>query len=326
MNRRDFNVTSPGSLFLFGEHAVLQGQPALVLAIDSRLTLHWCWQDQPEIVWRAGDRRHAFVLGTQAPVPLDPFWRPASHVFTTFFGQFYPHLNPGSGGGFEWDIRSDIPALQGYGSSGALIIAVLTALHEAYGVPFTPQTLLPQALSLVRSLQRGRGSGGDLAASLLGGVVGYQLVSDKPAVWCRENACPGFLWSEFVGYKTPTEVVLSQREPVWSASPVFHRHLFELMGELTLEAHDAIQKADLVRLGEHFNQAQGLLDALGVNDRSLSELIWQWRGRSGILGAKISGSGLGDSVVALSADRIVQEPDFKGRELKGSDRGTEINR
>jgi len=41
------------------------------------------------------------------------------------------------------------------------------------------------------------------------------------------------------------------------------------------------------------------MDALGVNDATLSEMIWRLRAQPTILGAKISGSGLGDCVLGL---------------------------
>ena len=47
------------------------------------------------------------------------------------------------------------------------------------------------------------------------------------------------------------------------------------------------------------NVAQGLMDAIGVNNAMLATLVHGLREDPAVLGAKISGSGLGDCVVAL---------------------------
>ncbi|MGB0732694.1 MAG: GHMP kinase, partial [Pontibacterium sp.] len=41
--------------------------------------------------------------------------------------------------------------------------------------------------------------------------------------------------------------------------------------------------------------------SLGVCDKTIAEIIWLMRECKGVQGAKISGSGLGDCVVALGA-------------------------
>ena len=48
---------------------------------------------------------------------------------------------------------------------------------------------------------------------------------------------------------------------------------------------------------------QGLQDALGVSNLILSNIIFKLREMRGIKGAKISGSGLGDCVIALGKTR-----------------------
>jgi mevalonate kinase len=53
---------------------------------------------------------------------------------------------------------------------------------------------------------------------------------------------------------------------------------------------------------------QGLMDALGVNDLALSDIIYSLRKSEVILGAKISGSGLGDCVIALGTDDSLALP------------------
>ncbi len=71
------------------------------------------------------------------------------------------------------------------------------------------------------------------------------------------------------------------------------------MGQTCEAGRSAVDSADWSQLGQLMNLYQGLMDALGVNDATLSEMIWRLRAQPGILGAKISGSGLGDCVLEL---------------------------
>ena len=45
-----WSSTAPGSLMLFGEHAVLHGQPAIACAINSWLTIHWSIRDDQQLI------------------------------------------------------------------------------------------------------------------------------------------------------------------------------------------------------------------------------------------------------------------------------------
>jgi mevalonate kinase len=60
-----------------------------------------------------------------------------------------------------------------------------------------------------------------------------------------------------------------------------------------------VRKEEWEKLGEIMNIQQGMLDSLGVNTALLGDMVLDLRKQQGILGAKISGAGLGDCVVGL---------------------------
>ncbi|MDA3873545.1 MAG: GHMP kinase, partial [Kiritimatiellae bacterium] len=62
---------------------------------------------------------------------------------------------------------------------------------------------------------------------------------------------------------------------------------------------DALRTTDQKRIGQLLNLHDGLQAALGCSDETLEYLVHQLRAHPGVLGAKISGSGLGDCVIAL---------------------------
>jgi len=71
------------------------------------------------------------------------------------------------------------------------------------------------------------------------------------------------------------------------------------MGASATVAFEALSAGNYVEVGEILRINQGLMDALGVSNRVLWEIVQRLQEEPGILGAKISGSGLGDCVVAL---------------------------
>ena len=111
-----------------------------------------------------------------------------------------------------------------------------------------------------------------------------------------------------MGYKTTTPVVLKKVEQLRSSSTAVYDQIYALMGQVTTEAESAVLAQNWVKLGALMNNYQGLMDALGVSDLAISDLIYRLRASDNILGAKISGSGLGDCVLALGTDSSLDLP------------------
>ena len=77
------------------------------------------------------------------------------------------------------------------------------------------------------------------------------------------------------------------------------RQIINGIGECALRGAHHVRQKDWQKLGEVFNIQQGLMEALNVSNAQLQTLINDLRSDKSILGAKISGSGLGDCVVGL---------------------------
>jgi phosphomevalonate kinase len=151
-------VSAPGKLFLIGEYAVLAGAPAVVAAIDRRVT-------------------GRFVPGAKPSSPLiEEVMRVAARL-----GGALPEGAP------EIDSRSlmlDERKL-GLGSSAAAAAAAVGACAVATGID--PETnrerLLELAMLAHRAAQGGRGSGADVAAAIHGGVIEFSRDQDgKPSI------------------------------------------------------------------------------------------------------------------------------------------------
>ena len=280
--KRQVVVSAPGSTMLFGEHSVLHGGSAVVCAVASRLRVAASLRDDGRVVIRS-------ALGN-LNTSLSGRLSDATHRFTLALVERWKSR---FAGGIELDIVSDFSHTLGLGSSAALVVAVAGALRCISGLPLVPQKMRDECLAVVRDIQ-GSGSGADLIASLYGGVVHYRPATCNVTQLAED--IPICLY--YSGYKTATPEVIAKVAAESGRAVSLYDHLYRLMGECTLGAAFAIRDNNLSKLACCMNIYHGLLESLGVCDRTLADMVHSLR-ESGCHGAKISGSGLGDCVVAL---------------------------
>lgn len=287
-----FTASAPGSLMLFGEHAVLRGRLALVCAVDRRVKVRLTPRSdrQVEIVSSLG--RLAMTLDLIGPA--EPF-----RFVTTAIKRRKSSLPAG----FDLAIHSDFSHTVGLGSSAAVTVATLAALNAWTGARQSPRELFDEGLRVVRDVQ-GLGSGADVAASVFGGGVRFR--SHPVEITSLPGDHP--LTVVYSGYKRPTVEVVRLVNKAEAADPALFQSVFDLMGACSEQAAAAIAKADWPAVGRQLNVAHGLLDAIGVSDATLSAIAFALRADPGILGAKISGSGLGDCVIGLGRAKRTDWP------------------
>jgi mevalonate kinase len=192
---REVAVSAPGKTILMGEHAAVYGHPALVAALDLRMTVAvragsgaGVRLDMPALGW-AGDVSWDAILAlaeARRAQWTDAFERGDGTGFSPVRA---PHelallaiaeaaASPGSRArpGLTVRIDSDIPPGSGCGSSAALSVAIVGAILRALGAPHDDATIARRALAVERQ-QHGRPSGVDVEAVLRGGLL-----------WCRRGA------------------------------------------------------------------------------------------------------------------------------------------
>jgi len=170
-------VSAPGKIVLCGEYAVLDGAPAICMAINRRAhatvgavdtdyhTVRTIGYIDGEWKFRT-DRNGSFEwIGSEPPAGgldlLQQVWKT-----TGINGEFDIKLDTGE------FLDSVSHAKLGLGSSAALTTALVTALFDVTGNPGDAGI---QAVKAHRLFQQGRGSGIDIAASLNGGVIEYRM-------------------------------------------------------------------------------------------------------------------------------------------------------
>ncbi len=304
--------SAPGKVILFGEHAVVFGEPALAIAINLRTTV----RAEPATDWAVNGRpidseRHRYVRAAMDAVGLpSPF-----------------HLT----------VESEIPEGSGMGSSAAISVSTLAALHSARG-DVRPESIALEAFGVEHAVQ-GRASPIDTSTSTHGEAVlvlrergtGFLWRVDKDDVswFLHHRDMPAIdLVVGYTGLDAPTGPLVDKVRAFAERSEAAREAIKEI-GRITLSGVDAIKGEDWEAVGKLMNRNHELLNALGVGHHLIDRLIEAVRPLS--LGAKITGAGGGGSVIALTEDpasaaRAIERAGGKPYKIKSGGPGLEVSK
>lgn len=296
--------SAPGSLMLMGEHAVLYGRCALAAAIDQRLFVTASLREDDEVCV-SSKTLGTFKARLSQLAPKAPFTFVIEAVLQSGFQQ-----------GVDIAIDSDFSHQMGLGSSAAVTVATVATLAKLQNQTLNHYEIYLKALAVVRKVQ-GRGSGADVAASTYGGVVKYATPESSEGV---NNITKFSFFPDisvvFCGYKKPTAEVIALVKERYDADPKNYERLFSSIHTLVIKGVEAIQTQDWALLGQLCTSQQYLMQQLGVSDACLDALVDSLLKCPHILGAKISGSGLGDCVIGIKDSN--EQLDIAGPRFKGN--------
>ncbi len=273
---------APGKCILFGEHAVVRGQPEVLLAID----LYTQVAIRPSPEWR--------LNGHAGPVADHRYLQTAiREVWTT---------------GTPLDVTavSRIPKASGMGSSAAFVSGLVAAMGAVQG-GVDRATLAQQVFTIEREAQ-GVGSPGDTSAAIAGGylTLNTDVAAVGEALWTvtageerwtvRRIADPGWVW--VVAYSGlpkatgPKVQAVGERFSSWEGPDLLRR-----FSEVAVAGLRAMAQEDRTETGRLLEENQRLLREVGVSHPRLEALIEATQPAA--VGAKVTGAGGGGSIVAL---------------------------
>lgn len=272
-----FSASAPGSLMLFGEHAVLHGKQALCCALNQRIRVTLIPRNDTKIHVISPLGHYQTDLNSLSVVA------PFEFVLTAI-----AHFRKQVSQGFDLEIVAEFASTMGLGSSAAVTVAVVGVLAQWLQLNYSSQQLFADAKNIILMVQ-GVGSGADVAAAVFGGIVAYQL---QPI-----TINPVFLTPEitlvYSGSKVPTKTVIAMVAEKQHAEAQKYQELYQALHICSVQAVAALQRNQWQEVGKLMNQHHGLQAELGVSTPLLDELAGNLRNQPGIFGAKISGSGLG---------------------------------
>ncbi len=287
-------VSAPGKLMLFGEHAVVQGKPCIVTAVDQRLLLKATKLDEPIFQLEAPDVE---VVGYEKPLSeVGKGELPKGAKFVEIATQNFLAKHKIKGG-VRFESVSQFKSTFGFGSSSASAVDTVKALSALFKIKLTPEEFFKIAYKTVIDIQ-GVGSGFDLAAASYGGTL-YYVYPGKVIDPLKIKSLP--LIVGYTGVKADTATLVKAVNVKRDQYPKIFKNIFDSIALIIEEAKIALEKKDFAKVGELMNLNQGYLESMGVGSDKLSAMIYAAR-NAGAYGAKLSGAGGGDCMIALAPE------------------------
>ena len=277
---------------LFGEHAVVYSHPCIVTAVDQRLSLKAQTIDEPVLQLNAPDvgiknyTKSLKQLG-KGEIPKEAKW---VEIAAKNFARKYPLKS-----GVSIQTQSQFKSTFGFGSSSATAVCTIKALTSLFKNNLSNKQIFDLSYKTVLDIQ-GVGSGFDVAAAIWGGTLLFETggIVIKPL---KTNTLP--LVVGYTGIKADTATIVKNTALKMKRFPQIFKDIYNSIENLVLTAEKAIAKKDLKKLGELMNFNQGYLETIGVSSLKLTSMIFSAR-ESGAYGAKLSGAGIGDCMIALA--------------------------
>lgn len=263
---------------LFGEHAVVYGHPSIVTAIDQRLTVTIEKSDLPEIIINAPDSKDTSFVQT------------AINLFSKKF-----HIKKS---GFKLTTHSPFSGKYGFGSSAAVTTATVRTLGSFNKINLSHKDIFDLSYKTVLEVQK-TGSGFDVAASAWGGTLFYTKGITPPeslSDYCADMP----LVIGYSGVKSNSVQLINE---VAQKKQKYHdkiSRIFEAVSKIVVEARGKIVERDWERVGKLMDFNQEYLRDLGVSSQKLEDLISAAK-NAGAWGAKLSGAGGGDCMIAMAS-------------------------
>jgi len=310
-------VSAPGKLMLFGEHAVVYNRPCLVTAVNQRLFVEIEKYSENKILLEAPEMG---ISGfTISLVDLGEESKPSSCPLATarvekeqpkevrfvleVVRNFFKKYNIESG--LKIKTESQFSSEYGFGSSSAVTVCTIKALAELFGVEMKEKEIFDLAYKTVLDIQ-GAGSGFDIAAAIHGGII-YFLTGGKIIEPLPIKDIP--LIVGYTGVKASTSEIVKSVKAEMEKTPEYYEKIYDDISQIVGKAKPEMEKSNWQEIGRLMNENQEILRKFkapsaeyGVSSEIIEKLVNACI-EAGAFGAKLSGAGVGDCIIAMGKDK-----------------------
>jgi mevalonate kinase len=296
-------ASAPAKAILFGEHFVVYGEPAIVIAIDKRAYAKAETRNDKNLHLRSVNLNLAgyFENGNfkieqgdlkEAKSKFEPVKLAVGEVLEKY----------GENVGLNVEINSTVPVAAGLGSSAAVVAAVTASISALLNVKMSKEDIF-RITCEAEKIVHGTPSGIDPAISTFGGTLLFQMDTGFKPLDVKMDI-PLVIGD--TGVERSTRVQVEKVRDISERYPRVVNPIMRAAREIVLKATEAIKENSLETLGDLMNINHALLYGVGVSDESLEWLINAAR-RAGALGAKLTGAGGGGCMIALAKNERIQE-------------------
>ncbi len=285
-------TSAPGKLMLFGEHAVVYNHPCIVTAVDQRMYTTIEFIETQEFLLEAPDvkvldyKKNIKELGN-GEIPKGAQF--VEIAIKNFF-EIYSLSQ-----GIKVTTKSDFSSEFGFGSSSASTVCIVKALSELFELHLTNKEIFDISYKTVLDIQ-GKGSGFDVAAAAYGGTL-YFVTGGKIIEDLHIPNLP--LIVGYSGIKADTVTLINSVKEFSNQNPKLVEGIYNSIELLVNKAKEEIENKNWEQVGILMSENQKLLKTLGVSVQKLDDMI-DASLHAGGYGAKLSGAGGGDCIIALA--------------------------
>ncbi|EDY36499.1 mevalonate kinase [Aciduliprofundum boonei T469] len=277
-------TSAPAKVILFGEHAVVYGEPAIAVAINLRTYVKIKKSEEYRVNgYPMSDKYHSYIKNA-----IKLCW---------------------DGKPLDIQTKSDVPSASGMGSSASITVAMLTAL-----LAMKDEVKEEKIAKLGFEVEyRTQGSASPIDTSTVTHGKGILVHREKKDNFLWKVEKGGLKWYihhievpslklvvGFSGIKGSTKDMVNKVRRFYNWNS-FARDVIRDIGKITMEAIEPLQDEDYERIGELMNEDNKLLTILGVNHPMLKRMINASLKHS--YGAKLTGAGGGGSIIALTDEQ-----------------------
>lgn len=292
-----------GKVILFNEHFVVYGIPAIVSAIGKYTVAKASSFEVPEL--KLNDNRDA----------TPGYKEDKQEQQKTSINNIIKRMNIDfSGEGVEVELGGNLYAASGIGASAASCVAMARALSDYYALDLSDDEINDIAYEGEKGYH-GTPSGVDNTASTFGGLIWFEKAETNII--------------EKISLSNPIEIVMGNTGKIADTTaavagvkerkeknPDKYKKIFDRAENIAYLAKRALQEGDYKEVGKLMNEDHKLLQQIEVSSKELDFLVSVAR-NYGAFGAKLTGGGLGGSMIALTPGRELQEEVANAIEKEG---------
>ena len=283
-------ASAPGKVILFGEHFVVYGVKAILCSINKRVTVTAEKTSERKI--SINSKIGKLELEPDKPIseinsPLKPFYYLANKSIEN------------KDSGIRIQIDSEIPLGAGLGSSSACCVAGAAAIFKLFG-NISKEEVLKLAIEAERTIFENT-SGADCTVCTYGGIMEY----DKNKGFKKIEYEPNFqLVIINSNIEHSTQSMVSKVKEFENKNKEEFSKLSNLESKLVEDVLKLVKENKIQEIGQKMNQNQEYLENIGISNKELTKMIKI--GQESSFGAKITGSGGGGCIFALTNESNLQ--------------------
>jgi len=293
-----------GKVILFNEHFVVYGLPAIASAIGAKTTA--VVERRPESGVELRDERPE-TKGYKA----EKFAEQKESL-----DQMLRFMNiDATKSGYAITLAGDLIAASGVGASAASCAAIARAFSQELGLNYSDERINEVAYEGEKGYH-GTPSGIDNTAATFGGLIWYKREGSSQMMERMKLRKPVEIVMGNTGLVADTKLVVGGVKERKEEEPEKYARIFKAAEQLAHDARKQLEQFNLEKVGGYMDENHTLLQQIEVSCPELDALVDLAR-NNGALGAKMTGTGRGGYMVALTPSRDLQRRVANAIEKKG---------